>query len=328
MKKLKAIITKTAAIAVTLAFVFPTLMTSSAKAFPDGPIEFIIPFGAGGGADIEGRLLAKEMSKVLGVPVVPINKPGAGGAVTYTYVKNSKPDGQTVAWNSTSILTTTNIGNVPFDYNALDHIGRVEFQPMPFAVKADAPWKALKDFAAACKKSPGTLKVANSSTGSATHLAAIALMNAIGCDAIHLPAGVKRRNATVLSGEADAMIAPLTATVNLVKAKKIRLLALPTENRSSVMPDVPTAKELGYNAVLDLFRGLSVAKGTALTVKAKLADAMFKAANSKAFTDLAEKKGFTIRPMMVGPFGDYLSQEDAKVVKIMKDAGLYQSKKK
>ena len=84
----------------------------------------------------------------------------------------------------------------------------------------------------------------------------------------------------------------------------------------------------GYNAVLDLFRGLSVAKGTALTVKAKLADAMFKAANSKAFTDLAEKKGFTIRPMMVGPFGDYLSQEDAKVVKIMKDAGLYQSKKK
>ena len=153
-------------------------------------------------------------------------------------------------------------------------------------------------------------------------------MNAIGCDAIHLPAGVKRRNATVLSGEADAMIAPLTATVNLVKAKKIRLLALPTEMRNSVMPNVPTAKELGYNAVLDLFRGLSVAKGTALKVKSKLADAMFKAANSKAFTDLAEKKGFTIAPMLVGAFEAYLSQEDAKVVKIMKDAGLYQSKKK
>ncbi len=329
MKKLKAIITKATVIAVISAFVFPSLLTSPAKAeFPSGPIEFIIPFGAGGGADIEGRVLAKEMSKVLGVPVVPINKPGAGGAVTYTYVKNSKPDGQTIAWNSTSILTTTNIGNVPFDYNGLDHIGRVEFQPMPFAVKANAPWKTLKDFAAACKKSPGTLKVANSTVGSATHLAAIALMNAIGCDVIHLPAGVKRRNATVLSGEADAMIAPFTATVNLVKAKKIRLLALPSEKRNPVMPDVPTAKELGYNAVLDLFRGLSVAKGTALTVKAKLADAMLKAANSVAFTDLAEKKGFTIAPMQVGAFEAYLKQENVKVINIMKAAGLFQSKKK
>lgn len=329
MNKLKAIITKATAIAVVSAFVFPTLPTSPAKAeFPSGPIEFIIPFGAGGGADIEGRVLAKEMSKILGVPVVPINKPGAGGAVTYTYVKNSKPNGQTLAWNSTSILTTTNIGNVPFDYNGLDHIGRVEYQPMPFAVKADAPWKTLKDFAAACKKSPGTLKVANSTAGSATHLAAIALMNAIGCDAIHLPAGVKRRNATVLSGESDAMIAPLTATVNLVKAKKIRLLALPTEKRNPVMPNVPTAKELGYDAVLDLFRGLSVAKGTPLGIKAKLADAMFKAANSTAFTDLAEKKGFTIAPMQVGAFEAYLKQENAKVIKIMKAANLYQSKKK
>ena len=328
MKKLKAIITKTAAIAVASAFVFPTIMTSSAKAFPDGPIEFIIPFGAGGGADIEGRILAKEMSKVLGVPVVPINKPGAGGAVTYTYVKNSKPDGQTLAWNSTSILTTTNIGNVPFDYNALDHIGRVEFQPMPFAVKANAPWKTLKDFAAACKKSPGTLKVANSSAGSATHLGAIALMDAIGCKVIHLPAGVKRRNATVLSGESNAMIAPLTATVNLVKAKKIRLLAMPTEMRSPVMPNVPTAKELGYNAVLDLFRGLSVAKGTPHAVMDQISAAMIKAANSAAFKGLAKKKGFTIATMQVRKFEAYLKQENAKVVKIMKAANLYQSKKK
>ena len=85
-----------------------------AAEFPERAIEFVIPFGAGGGADIEGRLLAKEMSKVLGQPVVAVNKPGAGGAVTYTYVKNAKPDGYVVAWNSTSILTTTNIGNVNF----------------------------------------------------------------------------------------------------------------------------------------------------------------------------------------------------------------------
>ena len=293
-----------------------------------GPIEFVIPFGAGGGADIEGRLLAEEMSKVLGVPVVPVNKPGAGGAVTYTYVKNAKPDGRTIAWNSTSILTTTNIGNVPFEHSALDHIGQVEYQPMPFAVRADAPWKTMKDFAADCQKHPGKYKIANSTTGSATHLAAIAVANAIGCDVIHLPAGIKRRNATVLSGESDAMIAPLTGAIKLAKAGKIRLLAIPSPKRNPVIPDVPTMKELGYDADILLFRGLSVPKGTPPATKAQLADAMTKAAHSQAFMDFAAKNGFTVETLSVDDFEKVLQAEDAKVKDIMKTAGLYQSKKK
>ncbi|MEN8196959.1 MAG: tripartite tricarboxylate transporter substrate binding protein, partial [Pseudomonadota bacterium] len=181
------------AVASATILVVAILATRAGAAFPEKPIQFVIPFGAGGGADIEGRVLAKEMSKILGVPVVPVNKPGAGGAVAYTYVKNAKPDGYTVAWNSTSVLTTTNIGNVPFKHSALAHIGRVEYQPMPFAVRADAPWKTFKAFVAACKAKPGTLKVANSGSGSATHLAAIAIQNAIGCKVIHLPVGIKRR---------------------------------------------------------------------------------------------------------------------------------------
>ena len=117
-----------------------------ASAFPNGPIEFTIPFGAGGGADIEGRLLAREMSNILGVPLTPINKPGAGGAITYTYIVNSKPDGYTIGWNSTSVLTTTNLGNTDFDYDAMDHIGRVEYQPQPFVVKADSSWKSFQNW--------------------------------------------------------------------------------------------------------------------------------------------------------------------------------------
>lgn len=295
--------------------------------YPEKPIDFIIPFGAGGGADIEGRLLAAEMGKVLGVSFVPINKVGGGGAVTYTYVKNAKPDGYTVGWNSTSVLTTTNIGNVDFKHDAMDHVGRVEWQPMPFAVKGDARWASFEDFVKECKGKPETLKVANSGTGSATHLAAIALMDAAGCKVTHLPVGIKRRNASVLSGEADAMIAPLTGAVNLTKAGKLKLLAVPTEQRNPVIPDVPTAKELGYNAVLDLFRGLSVPKGTPPEVKAKLADAMAKAAKSEAFMALAAKKGFTVDPIGSADFESLLHVEDAKVKGIMDGAGLYQSKK-
>lgn len=296
--------------------------------YPEKAIEFIIPFGAGGGADIEGRLLATEMSKVLGVPIVPVNKPGGGGAVTYTYVKNAAPDGYTIGWNSTSILTTTNIGNVDFKHDAMDHIGRVEWQPMPFAVKADAPWQSFEDFVKDCQANPEKFKVSNSGTGSATHLAAIALMDAADCKVTHLPVGIKRRNASVLSGEADAMIAPLTGAVRLTKAGKLRLLVVPTANRNAVIPDVPTAKELGYDAVLDLFRGLSVPKGTPPAIKTKLADAMAKAAKSKSFMALAKQKGFTVDPLPVAQFDRLLRMEDAKVKGIMKSAGLYQAKAK
>jgi len=317
----------TMAIGLAAALAF-TATAALADKFPSKPIEFVIPFGAGGGADIEGRLLATEMGKVLGVKLVPINKVGGGGAVTYTYVKNAKPDGYTIGWNSTSILTTTNIGNVPFKHSALAHIGRVEWQPMPFAVKGDARWKSFQAFVKECKANPGKLKVSNSGTGSATHLAAIALMNAAGCQVTHLPVGIKRRNASVLSGEADAMIAPLTGAVRLAKAGKLRLLALPTAERNKVVPDVPTARELGYDAVLDLFRGLSVPKDTPAAVKAKLADAMAKAAKSEAFMALAKQKGFTVDPLPVEQFEALLNKEDAKVNGIMKSAGLYQSKVK
>ena len=320
---------KRVALAAGAAALLQAALTGAVRAqYPEKPVEFIIPFGAGGGADIEGRLLAEEMGKVLGVKFIPINKVGGGGAVTYTHVKNAAPDGYTVGWNSTSILTTTNLGNVPFKHDAMDHIGRVEWQPMPFAVKASAKWQTFKEFVADCKAKPGKLKVSNSGTGSATHLAALALMGAAGCEVTHLPVGIKRRNASVLSGEADAMIAPLTGAVRLTKAGKLRLLAVPTAERNAVIPDVPTAKELGYDTVLDLFRGLSVPKGTPPAIKTKLADAMIKAAQSEAFMALAKQKGFTVDPMPVARFEKLLRVEDAKVKGIMKSAGLYQAKAK
>lgn len=293
-----------------------------ALAFPDKPIEFVIPFGAGGGADIEGRLLAREMSKVLGVAVTPVNRTGGGGAVAYTHTKNAKPDGHTVVWNSTSVLTTTNLGNTDFGYDALDHVGRVEFQPQPFVVRADAKWKTFGEFVTACKAAPGSLKVANSGTGSSTHTAAVMLMNAAGCKVIHLPKGIKGRNKSVLNGEADAMIAPLTGAVNLTNAGKLRILAMPTDERNDVFPDVPTAKELGYNASLDLFRGLSVPPNTPNEIKKILADAMAKAANSKAFLDLAKKKGFKVAPLGHEAFSTLLAEENAKVRAIFASAGL------
>jgi tripartite-type tricarboxylate transporter receptor subunit TctC len=207
----------------------------------------------------------------------------------------------------------------------MDHVGRVEFQPQPFVVRADSPWKTFDDFVKACKAAPGTLKIANSGTGSSTHAAAIMLMDAAGCEVIHLPKGAAERNASVLNGEADAMIAPLGGAANLTQAGKLRMLVMPSDERNEVFADVPTAKESGYDVTLDLFRSLSVPAKTPDDVKATLAAAMIKAADSSAFAELAKNSGFTVAPMDGAEFANYLADENTKVEAIFKSAGLYKT---
>jgi tripartite-type tricarboxylate transporter receptor subunit TctC len=296
-----------------------------AQDYPSRAIEFVIPFGAGGGADIEGRLLATEMEKVLGVAVAPINKPGGGGAITYTYVKNSAPDGHTVAWSSSSVLTSTNLGNTEFGYDAMDHIGQVEYQPQPFVVRAEDRWQTFQDFVDDCRANPNGYTVANSGTGSATHAAAVALMDAIGCEVVHLPKDVTERNKALLNGEADAMLAPLGGALNLTAAGKFRILVIPSAKRNERIADVPTAAELGYDAELDLFRSLSVAPGTPDAIKDKLADAMIAAANSDAFKKLADEQGFTVETMGPEEFSARLAREDERVKAIFRSAGLIEA---
>ncbi len=289
--------------------------------YPQRTIEFVIPFDAGGSADIEGRLLADEMSEILGVTVAPVNRPGAGGALAYSYVNDADADGYTVMWTSTSILTITNLGNVPFGYDALDHIGRVEHQPLVFAVDANAPWDDFESLAGDCGARDGPVIIANSGTGSTTHLAALALMQAMDCEAVHLPIGTRRRNATVLSGEADGMVAPLTGALNLARAGRLKLLASLGAQRNAVIPDVPVATELGFGVEFDLFRGLSVPRGTPAETQAKLAAAMTEAAASDAFRGLAGELGLTVAPMSGEAFAALLAREDAKVKAIMGSAG-------
>ncbi len=321
MKNIKSLVLSAAA--ATLLF------SGAAKAeWPEKSIEFVIPFGAGGGADIEGRLIAKAMSKILGQPVVPVNKPGGGGAITYTYVKNSKPDGYTLAWNSTSILTTTNIGNVPFKYTALDHIGQVAQQPIPFVVKKSARWNTLKEFMDECKAKPNTLKVAFAGFGSATHMAGVAMTQLSGCKAIMLPVKGPDRRKMILSGETDAAVDIFFVPLKFVKAGKMKFLAISSGRRNPATPDVPTAKELGLNMEFDLFRGISVAKGTPQAIKDKIEAAMIKAANSKSFAGRMKKLKVTLAPMGQKEFAAKLAAANANIVGIMKKAGIYQSKAK
>lgn len=293
-----------------------------AAEFPAKPIEFIIPFGAGGSADIEGRIIAKAAEKILGQPVVPINKPGAGGALAYTAVKNAAPDGYTVAWNSTSLLTTTNLGNVEFRWDALDPVCRVSIQAMPLAVRKDAPWKTFQEFTAYAKANPGKVKVGNAGHGSGTHLAAVAMAEMAGIQVIHVPLGSGKRIASLLRGEVEMVSVPTPEVAAQVKAGELRILAIPSEAPDPSFPEAPTLKQVGIPMSIELFRGLSVPKGTPAPVIRKLADAFQRAAHDESFKSAGEKEGFLVSTQGPEEFHKYLAAQDAFIADMMRRAGL------
>src|SRR5262245_27628319 len=122
-----------------------TALPGNAQQYPAGqPIEMIALFGAPSASTQTARVLADGMAKVLKTPVLVVDKPGAGGAIGYTYVSQQKPDGYTIVWSSNSISTTFHNGQLPFDYKAFEHVARVTIENPALAVKADAPWRTLK----------------------------------------------------------------------------------------------------------------------------------------------------------------------------------------
>jgi len=297
----------------------------AAAQYPTKAVEMIIHMEAGSSPDIEGRVFGAELSKVLGKPIVPMNKPGGGGAVAYTHLKNAAPDGYTFAWNSLGILTSTNIGNVPFDYSAFDHVGQVMSQPMIFAVRADSKWKTIQDFIADAKANPGKFKLSNSGTGSSNHIVAEALTQYAGITVNHMPMGMVRQTTALLSGEVDMNSTMSSQIIDLVKAGKVRVLLGSGEKRMETFPDVPTMKEQGYDIALELFRGLSVPKGTPAEAKDKLYDRMMKVSTTKALKDLADKTGLSIVTKNGADFTAYLAKTDGQIKEILKKAGLYRS---
>lgn len=299
-----------------------TATLAAAAEFPAKPIDFIIPFGAGGSADIEGRIIAKAAERILGQPFVPINKPGAGGALAYTHVKNAAPDGYTVAWNSTSLLTTTNLENVDFRWDALDPVCRVSIQAMPLAVRKDAPWKTFQEFVAYAKANPGKVKIGNAGNGSGTHLVAVAMAEMVGIKVIHVPLGSGKRVASALRGEVEAISVPTPEVAGQVKAGELRILAIPSEAPDPAFPGAPTLKQLGVPMSMELFRGISVPKGTPVAVIGKLADAFQKAAHDKSFEGVGEKEGFLVSTQGPVEFRKYLADQDAFIADMAKRAGL------
>jgi tripartite-type tricarboxylate transporter receptor subunit TctC len=285
-------------------------------------IEMTVLFPAGSSADVTARLLADGMSKELKQSVIVVNRPGAGGAIGYRHVASQKPDGYALVWNSNSISTTYHSGTLTFNYEAFDAVAQVLVETPVLAVRSDAKWKTLGELIADAKAKPRTLTVANSGVGSHTHFSSVALFKTAGVEVIDVPFGAAQVVTSLLGGQVDAALQLPAALAGNVKAGQMRLLTALTAQRDPAFPDVPTARELGYDVALEAWRGIAVPKGTPPATIAMLEAAIRKTVASADFIAGCERIGARPSFLDSAAFAKLIAKEDAEIAELMGTVGL------
>ena len=303
-------------------FVFGTGPASAAEAWPVKQVELINPFAAGAAADIQARKLAEIISRDLGQPMVVRNVTGAGGAIAYNEVHRSKPDGYMLIWYSGAINTLAARKQIPYDYSAFEPIAGVGIETVSIAVAKKAPWKDLKEFIAHCKANPGKVTMGNSGMGSVTHMVPVAMASKAGIKITHVPFGTGLAMAALMGGKIDSSSQHPAEVFNQVKAGEVRILAVSSEKRINIWPDVPTMQEQGVDLEFDQWRGIAAIKGTPKAVVDKLSLLVKKAVESKEWIDFASSLGSTPRYLAPAAFAKFVAGVDKETREIMEEAGL------
>ncbi len=308
-------------------FLCAAFVASSAQAqeapFPQrGPLEITVLFPAGTSADVTARMLADGMTKHLNQRVLVVNRPGAGGAIGYKYVRAQKADGYSLVWNSNSISTTHHSGQLDFDYKAFDAVARVLVESVVLAVKSDAPWKTLRELVAQAKSTPKAISVGHSGVGSHTHISLAALFRASDVEVNEVPFGAAQVVPSLLGGHVGAIVQFPAALAGPVKQGQVRLLAALTQSRDPAWPEVPTAREQGIDVSLEAWRGVAVPAGTPRAVRAALESAIQRTVESQEFRKGAENLGVRPAFLPAAEFSELISKEDASLSRLMQLIGL------
>jgi putative tricarboxylic transport membrane protein len=291
--------------------------------FPQrAPIEITVLFPAGTSADVTARMLADGMAKQLGQRVLVVNRPGAGGAIGYKYVRAQKPDGYSLVWNSNSISTTYHSGQLEFDYQAFDAVARVLVESVVVAVRTDARWKTLGDLIADARAKPKAISVGHSGIGSHTHISLAALFNASGVDVNEVPFGAAQVVPSLLGGHVDAVVQLPAALSAPVKQGQVRLIAALIPNRDPALPDVPTAREQGIDVSLEAWRGIAVPRGTPRAAISALEGAIRRTVESGEFRKGSDNLGVRPAFLPADEFSVLVAKEDASLSRLMQLIGL------
>jgi tripartite-type tricarboxylate transporter receptor subunit TctC len=295
--------------------------------FPNRPVTVIVPFPPGGVADITGRPVAEAMGRALKQPVVVENKAGAGGGVGMQYVARAKPDGYTVllALSSVSIIPEADkvLGREPmFQLNQLVPIARFTADPTVLAVRADSPFKSVADLVAAAKKEPGKIPYGSSGNYGTMHVPMEMFAGAAGVRLLHVPfTGAGPAVVALLGGQVDALSTGPSTVLGHMKGGKVRVLATWGEARHPALPDVPTLKELGYDAQFSQWTGLFAPAGTPEPVIAKLREAAHFAVDDATFKGALARVETPIQYLDQPQFKTFWDRDARKLADVVKRIG-------
>jgi tripartite-type tricarboxylate transporter receptor subunit TctC len=288
--------------------------------FPTKEVQIIIPWAAGGATDLIFRALAATTGKHLGKAVVVVNKTGGAGAVGYTEAMQSKPDGYTLVSAITPLTIVPHQVKTAFTYKSFEPVINVVDDPSMFLVRSDAPWKSLKEFLDYAKKNPDMITVGNSGAGGGVHLVALAFERAAGVKFNHIPfAGGGPSVTALLGGHVNAVSVSPPEGIEHVKAGKLKIIALFSEKRFEMFPDVPTVKEQGVDFAMGMWRGLVAPKGTPPDVINKLHDAFKQGMNDPVFKKNAKDMAVNLRYLGPEAFGKLMAHDDEFYGKLVKE---------
>jgi tripartite-type tricarboxylate transporter receptor subunit TctC len=303
-----------------------TMTATAQDKYPSRQIEFVVPWPPGGATDIAGRIYGNELSKVLKVPVVPVNKAGASATVGGTYVFKAKRDGYTLLCGSQGFF----FGSLLLDglvYDPLKDfvpILNVSNTPHTLCVKKDSPYKTLEDFIEKARKNPKMVSVGTAGLGSDGYFNLEVLLKAAGIQIKHVPyKGIGEVPPAVMGGHVELGIGTGSAFFPFVRSGDMRILGLTGVNRMKEFSDVPTFSERGFKGrYFDNWTAPFAPAGLPQPVIDTLIEATEKVLKSKEYAESIEKSGGMLRHMTHVEFVKGL-EEDRKVVEsIAKELGL------
>jgi tripartite-type tricarboxylate transporter receptor subunit TctC len=296
-------------------------------AYPSKPITMIVPFPPGGVADIVGRPLAAAMEKNLKQPIVVMNRTGAGGAVGMAAVATSPPDGYTILMGLSSISifpVADRISGKPPSYELKDFvpIALITADPTVLVVRGDGPYKTLKDFVDAAKANPGKITYSSSGVYGTLHVAMEIFANAARIKLLHVPyQGGGPAVTALLGGQVEALASGPAAAIGQIKAGKMRALASWSDKRLALLPDIPTFKELGYDAEFYIWSGVFAPAGTPPPVLSKLRKAVREAANSAEFKGAMDKVSTPVSYLDGAEFQKYWDRDARRLAAALEKIG-------
>ena len=295
--------------------------------YPTRPISIVVAFPPGGVADNTARPVAAVLERILKQPVTVLNKAGAAGAVGYQAAATSKPDGYTLLMALVSVSVLPEVDKLfgrPQNYTReqLTGIARINADPSMLVVRADAPWKTLKDLVEDAKKRPGEIVFTSSGLYGAAHIPMEMFIKAAGIKMRHLPTtgGGPMMNA-MLGGHAQLVMTPVSLAAQHVKAGKLRLLAHSGTTPVAAYPEVPSFKSQGYDVEYTAWAGLVAPKDTPPNVIKILRDATRQAVKEPEVINSHAKLETPIAYMDADEFNAWWAKDAAKLAEVVRQIG-------